>query len=241
MSEKMRDDKVINLLTGDTTEPDYFKIVGLLKKSLLDIAQRTKGNTAKDDLRRLMIEKAAKLGNALDDCTARLLATYHAFFLAYLKLTEGIYSDDETQAILRSLASMPQQLEGIKTSVEGVGKAAEEAAEGVRGVPRMCENYRQAVEEPMEMAKNMYRIVWGQMDSRTADIAKFLDDNGWSQRKAARHFHMSTNTIADIVNSKIRPLYEQAGLPIPDPRKRSSKPGYRFDQHRQEIWEDKPK
>ena len=114
---------VLNVLTGDTAEPDYFKLAGSLKESLLDTARRTKGATPKDALKRLMIEKAAEVGGGMnwDGRIARLLAECHAFFLAYAKLTEGFYSDEESQAILRGMASVPGRIDDLGNKVVADG------------------------------------------------------------------------------------------------------------------------
>ena len=97
--------QVLSLLTGSTEEPDYFKLAGSLKESLLDVARHTKVATPKDALKRLMIERVAAVGGGMnwDERIARLLGECYAYFLAYAKLTEGFFSDEESQMMLKRL------------------------------------------------------------------------------------------------------------------------------------------
>ena len=134
MSEAKNKAVVLKAQAGDAAMPDYFKLAGSFKKRLLDVARRMKGAAPKDVLKRLMIEKASELdesfvhgdavgalSRALDENTFRLLASYHGFFLVYLKLTEGFFSDEEAQAILRGMVSVPGQIVDLGSKVKAEG------------------------------------------------------------------------------------------------------------------------
>lgn len=225
MSKAKGNGEVVNMLTGDTAEPDYREKLAFFKAALVGYAGGIKRGKPQDELRRVFIENMAGLdklfvhgssdmvSRAMDAHTVKVLVSYHAYLLAYL--TAQNMSDEEAEAMRRDIKEIKQL---------------------VNVLPRFMENYAEAMENPNETAKDMYRMVWGQMRSLAADIAKFLDENGWSQNKAAKHFRMSRNTIARIVKEEIIPAYSKARLSVPDPHKRSSAGGYYRDRNRGDVW-----
>lgn len=123
MSEADMSDGVVNLQTGETVEPDYSEQMKYFKAALVGFAGGMQRENPIDSLKRTFIENMAGLdelfvhggegdilSQALNEKAVRVLATYHAFILAYL--TAERLSDEEANAfgskLDRRLAEMKQ-------------------------------------------------------------------------------------------------------------------------------------
>ena len=110
---------VLNLLTGETVEPDYPNKMAYFKAALVGYATSIKRGEPKDELRRVCIEKMAEMDKLfvhgggdivsrfIDAHTIKVLVNYHAIMLAYLTVQN--MSDEGARTMARDIAETKAQ------------------------------------------------------------------------------------------------------------------------------------
>ena len=202
------------LAENPAARPDYFKLAGSSKESLLEIARRTKGTTTKDALKRLMIEMAAEVGGGInwDARIARLLTECHTFFLVYIKLTEGFFSDEESQEMLRRLAG---GVAGIQKDTQAIKANVETTLAHAKSIPAFKQSLHDAMERPYQLAAHLWQISM-QIDAKWMPLFKAMVRHHANYTHAAKE--LSTpgkpylqGTLWKQWNTHIKPIFAERG------------------------------
>ena len=120
------------MLTGNTEEPNYSEKLAFFKAALVGYAGSIPRGEPHDELRRVFIEKMAEmdklfvrggcteLSRMMDAHTVKVLATYHAFMMAYL--TAQNMSDEDARAMVDDIKTIKTNTDH-KTQVKNVRHA----------------------------------------------------------------------------------------------------------------------
>ena len=120
---------LLNMLTVNTAEPNYSKKLAFFKAALVGYAGSIPRGEPHDELRRVFIEKMAEmdklfvrgecneLSRMMDAHTVNVLATYHAFLIAYLSVPS--MSDEKARSLAQKLDVLLAQT-ASRTQVKNV-------------------------------------------------------------------------------------------------------------------------